>query len=311
MRIIKAPLRISLFGGGTDQPEYYEKNGSTIISMAINKYMYLTYNPRPTGGYRLTYSKVEELGSLTNAQHTIIRQAALDYGEPEPCTISIVSDVPKGTGLGSSSALAVCVHQLFRKNRDGHQSEMAYAAYQIEHQVSNCGVQDHLPAAWGGFNVYAIDKNGRATARHLPDRLVNMIDAYGLLLYTGTSRQADVILKTWKKSTKQLHRLHDLALYVEKRLESLTFNIHHLADFLKLTWQLKRTVGGVQNAELDTQYDIAIDTGAMGGKLLGAGGGGCWFFLVEPKSRQAVIEATGLVEVPFRVAHSGVREMKF
>jgi D-glycero-alpha-D-manno-heptose-7-phosphate kinase len=311
MHIVKAPLRISLFGGGTDLPEYYEKHGSTIISMAIDKHMYLVHNPRPTGGYRLAYSQIEELSSLTTAQHTIVRQAALDYGEPAPCTLSIISDVPKGTGLGSSSALAVCVHRLFRTDRGERQAETAHAAYRIEHQVSSCGVQDHLPAAFGGFNVYTIGRDGKATARQLPQRLIDIINGHGLLLYTGRSRPADAILKTVKKSTEQLHRLHDLALYVEKQLDKPRLDACHLAGYLKLTWSLKRTIGGVKNAELDTQHDIAIDAGAMGGKLLGAGGGGCWFFLVKPESRRDVTEATGLVEIPFRITQAGVKEMRF
>jgi len=313
MHIIKAPLRISLFGGGTDLPEYYEENGSTIISMAIDKYMYLTHNPRPTGGYRLTYSKVEELHSLTNAKHTIISQSALDYGDPEPCTLSIVSDVPKGTGLGSSSALAVCAYKLFQRDRDGHESEMAHAAYQIERQVSNCGAQDHLPATFGGFNVYTIGRDGRATARPVPGHLVEMVNKYGLLLYTRNSRPADKILETWKKpkSTFSLHSIHRMARDEMRVWFGTGADIYVLASSLNATWHAKREIGGVTNPELDTQYDIAIDAGALGGKLLGAGGGGCWFFLVMPESRQRVIDATGLVEIPFQVDPRGVREMRF
>lgn len=307
MRIIKSPLRISLFGGGTDLPEYYEQYGSTIISMAINRYIYLAHNPRPTGGYRLTYSEVEELGSLTTAKHTIIKQAALDYGELEPCTLSIVSDVPKGTGLGSSSALSVCVHQLFRRNRIGHQPETAYAAYRLERQVSNCGVQDHLPAAFGGFNVYTIERDGKATAQPVPPHIAEMIDKYGLLLYTGLTRPADTILKTWKKSTGQLRRLQELAIYAKWKLKTLT--LETLSDLLHTGWKLKRAIGGVGNSQLLAQYDTARDSGALGGKLLGAGGGGCWFFLVEPDRREEVIASLGLVEIPFRIESRGVTDV--
>jgi D-glycero-alpha-D-manno-heptose-7-phosphate kinase len=307
MRIIKAPLRISLFGGGTDLPEYYTQHGATIISMAINRHIHIVHNPRPTGGYRLSYSKVEELSSLTTAEHTIIKQAAIDYGDLYPCTLSIISDVPKGTGLGSSSALAVCVHELFRKDREGHQAEAAHAAYQIERQVSNCGVQDHLPAAFGGFNVYTIGTDGKATARPVPGHLVETVNKYGLLLYTGLTRPADAILKTWKKSTGHLRRLHDLADYADGQLARI--GLVELAGFLHTAWELKRVIGGVGNSQLAAQYDAALSAGALGGKLLGAGGGGCWFFLVHPMNRKRVIDATGLIEIPFRVESRGVTDV--
>jgi len=307
MRIIKAPLRVSLFGGGCDLPEYYEHYGATIISMAINRHIYLVHNPRPTGGYRLSYSIVEELGSLTTAQHTIIQQAALDYGDLDPCTLSIVSDLPKGTGLGSSSALAVCVYELFRSDRAGHRAELARNAYLIESQVSNCGVQDHLPATFGGFNVYHIDTFGRATAKPVPPALVAIVEQCGLLLYTGLTRPADTILKTWKKSTGHLRRLHDLADYVEARLDGIS--VEMLGGFLHTGWELKRVIGGVGSKTLDAQYDAAREAGALGGKLLGAGGGGCWFFLVKPDDRQGVIDALGLTEIPFRVERYGVKDV--
>ena len=311
MRIIRAPLRISLFGGGTDLPEYYEKYGSTIISMAIDRHMYLVHNPRPTGGYRLAYSVVEELDALTEAQHTIVRQTALDYGDLEPCTLSIISDVPKGTGLGSSSALAVCAYELFRRNREGHQAEMAYAAYQIERQVSNCGVQDHLPASFGGFNVYTIGKDGKARAKPVPRELEKSVDGYGLLLYTGMSRPADVILKTWKRSVGHLIRLHNIARDVQLLLDSAKVDVYRLAAYLKQTWQIKSQIGGVVDSRISDTYTRAMNAGALAGKLLGAGGGGCWFFLVEPELRRGVIDTTGLAEVSFKVAPHGMRDIYF
>jgi D-glycero-alpha-D-manno-heptose-7-phosphate kinase len=311
MRIIKAPLRISLWGGGTDLPEYYEKHGSTIISMAINKYMYLVHNPRPTGGYRLSYSVTEELSTLTTAKHTIIRQAAMDYGGLEPCTLTIVSDVPKGTGLGSSSALAVCIHKLFCPNYPGHAPEIAHAAYELECQVSNCGVQDHLPPTFGGFNVYTIGRDGKATAKAMPQKYSDMVDRCGLLLYTGLTRPADAILKTWKKSTGHLRRLQELAIYVKAQIQNDDLGLATFAGLLHTAWELKRVIGGVGNSALFAQYDRARDAGAMGGKLLGAGGGGCWFFLVSPESRQNVIDALGLVEIPIKIEQRGSSDCYF
>ena len=112
MIVVKAPLRVSLFGGGTDLPSYYGEYGSTIISFAINLYMHITWNKRPSGGCRLSYNRVEELGSLRDAEHTIVQACALNYGFQEPCTLTITSDIMKGTGLGSSSALSVALCRL-------------------------------------------------------------------------------------------------------------------------------------------------------------------------------------------------------
>lgn len=303
MRIIKAPLRVSLFGGGTDLPEYYQEHGSTIISFAIDKHIYLVHNPRPTGGYRLTYSEVEELSTLTDAKHTLIRQAALIYGNPEPCTLSIISDVPKGTGLGSSSSLAVAICLMF--GHPEYSRGIVKAAYELERAHSNCGVQDHLPPSFGGFNVYQINCDGGIIKTPVPERMIKLVEKYGLLLYTGLDREADAILKTWKKSTDSLYKIHGLADSVSGELDTIT--PERLGELLNYTGRLKAVIGGVVNPELEAQYETAIKAGAMGGKLLGAGGGGCWFFVTYPGMRQAIIEATGLKEIPFRVSRVAVR----
>jgi D-glycero-alpha-D-manno-heptose-7-phosphate kinase len=128
MKIVRAPLRVSLFGGGTDLAPFVDEHGSTIISFAIDKYMHLIWNPRPTGGCHLGYSQVEELDTLKDAQHTLVREAAQRYGIEEPCTLTIVSDVPKGTGLGSSSALAVCLMRLDKSRLTDEGLTVHYAA---------------------------------------------------------------------------------------------------------------------------------------------------------------------------------------
>lgn len=293
MRIIKAPLRISLFGGGTDLPEYFNNFGSTIVSFAINRHIYLTHNPRPTGGYRVTYAKVEELNSLAEAEHTLIRAAEERYGLGGPCTLSIVSDLPKGTGLGSSSSLAVALVTLVLGELEPE--ELAREAYELERQVSPVGVQDHLPAAFGGFHVYEI--NEKATEYEFA------MDC-GLLLYTGITRQANAILEGMKCETAILHEIHALAAYVREALPDLS--MQELGKLLNGTWLLKRRIPGVSTPELDWQYAEALKAGAWGGKLCGAGNGGCWFFIVSPDERSRVRDALNLIEIPFRVSPTGV-----
>lgn len=301
MRVIRAPLRVSLFGGGTDRPAYYEKYGSTIISFAITRYMYLIWNPRPTGGCRLSYGEVEELETLKDAKHTLVRAAAEKYGIEEPCTLTIVSDVPKGTGLGSSSALAVCLCELVGKG-----NELAFSAIELEQSVSpEVGFQDHLPATFGGFSVYYWD-NGKIPVRDVGTPGMSIIDVCGLLLYTGIDRDAGAVLKNWK-DIDTLHSIRELAERLARLAYEWTPNF--LGRALHETMKLKASIPGVCSPELLQQYETAIDAGALGGKLCGAGGGGCWFFLVPPTRRQAVIDATGLREIPFQVAEKGITDV--
>jgi len=308
MKVIRAPLRVSLFGGGTDLDPYCSQYGSTIISFAINRYMHLTWNDRPTGGCRLSYSVVEELDTLRDAQHTLVRETAQRHGILEPCTATIVSDVPKGTGLGSSSALAVTLMKLSHPKYVPN--SLWRLAARVEQAHSKAGWQDYLPATYGGFNVYRIPGGPSGVGvefniEHQPiPRLVSLINGYGLLLYTGGTRSADSILGSWKKSEDQLHAIKHLAGEVAKHISTLGPDA--LGAALNETWELKRSISGVSDPILNRQYALAMVNGALGGKICGAGAGGCWFFLVEPENRQRVIDALGLCEIPFQVAEKGV-----
>lgn len=298
MHVIKAPLRVSLFGGGCDIPEYYTKHGAIIVSFALNRSIYLIHNPRPTGGYRLSYSKVEELDSLSEAEHTLVRVAERTYGFKAPCTLSIVSDVPKGTGLGSSSALSVAL--AWRARPLLGPPELLGEAYDLERQVSPVGIQDFLPVIYGGFNTYEIGTNGSVQIESVPIRLTRIIQRCGMLLYTGIDRDANHILRGMPKSKRQLHKIHAATrLILRDGLGCL--NHVTLAKALTATWQYKREINGVTSTKLDNQFHTALEAGAYGGKLCGAGGGGCWFLIVSPENRRRVKETTGLVEIPFGI----------
>jgi D-glycero-alpha-D-manno-heptose-7-phosphate kinase len=307
---------------------YYEQHGATIVSFAINRYIYVTHNDRPTGGCRLSYSEVEELPTLAEAKHTLVRAVARrrfpepetagiarddagnlypyfpDIRIPEPCTLTIVSDLPKGTGLGSSSALTVALCTL----AGAIYPSVASMAYHIERQVSPVGCQDHLPATYGGFNIYRIDRNGTVTCQPAPLAWEEMVNTYGLLLYTGQSRDANPILHTWRdeRQAEYLVQIQALADYVADAASDLS--VYEMTDLLRETWALKASIAGVSSMTLNQQYDAALAAGALAGKLLGAGGGGCWFFLVSPRKREAVKEALGLIEVPFQVSRRGVEQ---
>lgn len=304
MRIIQVPLRIGLFGGGTDLPSYYKEYGSTIISFAITPSMYLVHNPRPTGGCRLSYNAVEDLSTLRDAKHTLVKAASQHKDIEEPCTLTIISDIPKGTGLGSSSALAVALTKLTGVNV---QERLMEGAWSLERSVSpDVGFQDYLPGIYGGFHIYRMDADRQLIKERAPKDWI--IGRYGLLLYTGITRAANDILPTWKACKRALHSIKNLAEDQAKKIYIWT--PESLGDALDITWKLKQQVPGVCTYELYEQYETAMKAGILGGKLLGAGGGGCWFFIVPPSKRQAVIDRLGLVEIPFKVAERGVRQWK-
>jgi D-glycero-alpha-D-manno-heptose-7-phosphate kinase len=300
VKIIRAPLRVSLFGGGCDKPDYYTKYGATIVSFAINRYMYVIWNPRPTGGCRLSYSEVEEVSSLTTCKHTLVRAAAMRYGFEEPCTLSIISDVPRGTGLGSSSVLAVCLCKLC--------DILTVAEPMTLEQTSSpdVGLQDSLPAQFGGFKIYRLAKSyGFMTRTPVPQSAVDIINEYGMLLYTGITRDSAPILANWHDE----NTLHDIRRLAERMANTVNrWTPEYLGEALNVSWALKAGIDGVASDELRSQHAAMRGAGALGAKLLGAGGGGCWFVLVAPSKRQAVRDAVGLIEIPFQVAERGVEE---
>lgn len=301
MRVIRAALRVSLFGGGTDLEPFVSEYGGLVLSFALNKYIYVTHNARPTGGYRVSYSEVEELEQLPQARHTLVNELAKWYSF-DPCTVSIVGDVPKGTGLGSSSALAAALIKMADGKVAGE--ALAKRAYGLERNISPVGWQDCLPAIYGGFNAYHL--NGRGVqAVDLPQWAAFLVQRWGLLLYTGGTRKANELLPTWSKSTNELRAIKAIA---QKVLNDLyLMNEDEFAAHLNKSWELKRSIGGVSDPALDEQYARAVDAGAMAGKLLGAGGGGCWFFLARPEHHQGIVEALGLTRIPFKVEREGMK----
>jgi len=308
VRIIRAPLRVSLFGGGTDLPSYYEKHGGLVISFALKQYIYVAYNKRPGPTSRLSYSVTEEVGSLTTVNHSLVRKVAEECGFDEPCTLSIIGDVPKGTGLGSSSALTVALLELAGPWVPS--MELADLAFQTERSCfPRVGRQDHLPAVFGWVRKYEFSHDGRVRVVPLSSSWSKTIESYGLLLYTGIDREAEKVLLSWSESEKHIKRIHKLAKRVAEWKDCPS--PQYLGHMLDISWRLKRKIPGVATERLNLQYEIAKDRGAYGGKLCGAGGGGCWFFIAPPNTHQKIVEALDLPQIPCEVSQNGVEGWKW
>jgi D-glycero-alpha-D-manno-heptose-7-phosphate kinase len=322
MIITRSPLRISLGGGGTDLPSYYGKHGGFLIAAAIDKYIYITVHRRFVDGFLLKYSHLEEVASIDEIQHPIIREA-LKLADVRERNLEIASmaDIPAGTGLGSSgsftTALLKALHAL-RKNLV-HPSELAEQACCIEMEKLRepIGKQDQYISAYGGITCFEFLPDGRVQASPLnvsEDTLLELEDNL-LLFFTGYARSASKILQEQHdKSTQSdetmlenLHFVKELGRESQRALEK--HNLREFARLLDVHWRRKKERSAVMsNQFIDESYDVAMANGALGGKLIGAGGGGFLMFYAQDKARlRDAMRERGLTEVRFRFEPEGTK----
>jgi D-glycero-alpha-D-manno-heptose-7-phosphate kinase len=322
MIITRSPLRISLGGGGTDLPSYYEEHGGFLIAAAIDRYVYINVHQRFEEGYVLKYSKLEEAQTIEELHHPIIREALKLVGVTQRnLEIASMADIPAGTGLGSSgsftTALLKALHTL-RKNIV-RPAEIAAQACEIElnrlHEP--IGKQDQYIAAVGGVTSFHFLPGG--TVEILPveldeETLFNLQDNL-LLFFTGYTRSASKILKEQNDKTKSvdkamvenLHFIKELGVHSKDALES--GNLREFARLMDVHWQRKKErSGGMSNSQINEWYDYALANGALGGKLIGAGGGGFLMFYTEQSTRlRRAMREQGLREVRFRFDFEGTK----
>jgi len=322
MIITRSPLRITLGGGGTDLPSYYREHGGFLIAAAIDRYVYITLHQTFQKGLVIKYSKMEHVDTVEEVQHPIIRESLKLMGITDPSLeIASMADIPAGTGLGSSgsftTALLKALHIHFHRIVPAHDLAEQACQIEIEKLGEPIGKQDQFIAAYGGltcFNFLANEKVEVTPLKIDQQTLFNLEDNL-LMYFTGYSRSAGSILKDQDQRSKQhdqtmldnMHFTKDLAFKSREALE--TGNLQAFGAHMKLHWERKRQrSGGMSNPDIDRWYELAMSNGALGGKLVGAGGGGFLLFYSEEKSRlRQALAGSGLREVRFRFDFEGTR----
>ena len=322
MIITRSPLRISLGGGGTDLPSYYRRYGGFLIAAAIDRYVYVTVTRPFQPGIYLKYTKLEKVYSVEEVQHPIIRESikVLDFKTPQ-IEITTLADIPSGTGLGSSGSFTTALLKALYTHRRRliTPEELARQACEIEINKLHepIGKQDQYIAAYGGITCFEFNQDDSVTAYPLSvsmDTLYDLEDNL-LLFFTGFSRSAGEILKDQDTRSKEnddamlqnLHYTKELGLRSKKLLES--GKTDEFGEILHEHWLHKRQrSSGMSNANIDEWYEIAMKNGALGGKLVGAGGGGFLLFYAQDRNKlRKAMNHTGLVEVRFRYDFNGTK----
>jgi D-glycero-alpha-D-manno-heptose-7-phosphate kinase len=311
MIITRTPFRVSFCGGGSDIASFYEKNGGCVISTSIDKYMYVTIHPTfREKGIVLKYSKIENVGSIDEIDHNIFKQCLNDF-KLNGVEISSVADVPAGTGLGSSSTFTVgLLHSLYAyANKYVSKERLANEACEVEIDKLRepIGKQDQYAAACGGLNYIAFNRDGTVSVEPIVMRRdsYKKIEGNLMMFYTGDVRSASAILKEQSKNIshgdkeKAMIKMCDITKKLKVELEKN--NVDYLGEALHDNWLIKRTLASsISNPDIDKWYETAIKNGAIGGKLLGAGGGGFLLFYVPIDKQKSVRESLGeLDEIEF------------
>jgi D-glycero-alpha-D-manno-heptose-7-phosphate kinase len=322
MIITRSPLRITLGGGGTDLPSYYRDHEGFVISASIDKYVFVTIMRPFIPGIFLKYSSLEHVNQVDEIQHSIIREAIrmMNFRTPQ-IEITTLADIPSGTGLGSSGSFTTALLKALYTHRrkllvPGELAELA-CEIEIQRLHEPIGKQDQYIAAYGGITCFQFRSDDSVEAAPLQISMDTMFDLEDnlLLFFTGFSRSAGIILKdqdarTQKSDPEMIQNLHyvkELGLRSQKALES--GRTAEFGEIMHEHWQQKkRRSAGMSNSQIDEWYELGRKNGAIGGKLVGAGGGGFIMFYAENRKllRQAMTSA-GLEEVRFRFDFEGTK----
>jgi D-glycero-alpha-D-manno-heptose-7-phosphate kinase len=320
--ITRSPLRITLGGGGTDLASYYEHHGGFLIAAAIDKYVYITVHDTFVDDLIVKYSRLERVPSAADIEHPIFREAfRLLEMDGKSLEISSMADIPAGTGLGSSGSFTTALLKALHTSKKHivHPRELAEEACHIEIDVlkEEIGKQDQYISAFGGLTAFSFMPGGAVEARTMPvsPEVLYTLEDNLLLFFTGYSRSASQVLQEQNQKTlrrdqdveRNLTELKEMALRASEALEA--GDLVCFAEMLSLQWEQKRRrTGNASNSEIDRWYAAGMANGALGGKLVGAGGGGFLMFYAEEKTRlRRAMSNQGLREVRFRFDFEGTK----
>ena len=326
MIVSRAPLRIPLGGGGTDLPSYYSRFGGFFVGAGIDKYVYVTVNrPASDDLIRLKYSRSEEVNRVDELEHDLVRASLKELELTRNLEIASMADVPAGTGMGSSGSYLVALLMALHTLKRDHQPkwELAEQACRIEIDLAGhpVGKQDQYVAVWGGLNCFEVGCNGDVTVKALkiPSYALEDLEQGLLLFNTGDTRKSDLILSQQKQDTEggnepvleSLHRTKELGFAIKDSLEE--GDLVAFGSLLHKHWINKKSRSSlISDLRIDRIYEVARSNGALGGKLVGAGGGGFLMVLAENGNARRVREAVcaeGLRDVPFRFDLEGAKTL--
>ena len=322
MVLTRSPLRISLGGGGTDLPSYYRKHGGFLISAAIDKYVFVSVLRPFTPGISLKYSRLENVQKIADVQHPIIREClALMHSETPQIEITTLADIPAGTGLGSSGSFTTALLKALHAHEKIflHPAELAKLAchVEIDRLKEPIGKQDQYIAAFGGITCFTFspDEGVEAVPLKLSASTLWDLEDNLLLFFTGQQRSASSILKEQDRRTKDsdsemianLHGTKELASRIRNALED--GKCATLGELMHEHWvSKKKRSDGITNPAIDEWYELGRANGAVGGKVVGAGGGGFLLFYAEARARlREAMARAGLEEVRFRFDFEGTK----
>jgi D-glycero-alpha-D-manno-heptose-7-phosphate kinase len=317
MLITKTPYRISFFGGGTDYPEWYQKNGGAFLSTTIDKYVYLTVRQLPKfadSNYRIVWSKVETVNKIKNIQHNVVREMLNAFKFKTGMEVHYQGDLPARSGMGSSSSFVVGLMNSFLniKKKNITKKDLAKKSIYFEQKTLKevVGLQDQISATYGGFNKVEINKKGSFKIKKI--KIGNKIKEFNknlVLVFTGINRTANEIAGQYVHNLKKKeYEMREIAEQV-KEGESLLLN-SQFNDFGRLLhegWKFKKSLGKiVTNKKIDELYEFSLKSGALGGKILGAGGGG-FMLLYMPKNKIVNFKENlkKVTVVPFNFSETG------
>ena len=320
MIITKTPYRISFFGGGTDHPAWYREHGGRVLATTFDKYCYLSVRPLPQffdHKYRIVYSKIESVSNISEIQHPSVRESLRYFNCEQGLEIHHDGDLPARSGLGSSSSFTVGLVNAMNALKGVYSSphELASTATHIEQDlIKECvGSQDQISAAYGGFNEIEFYKDGTFSVepKVVDKERMKDFNSHLMLFFTGISRFSSEVSKSQVSNMKnchsQMNELYDMAGEGSAILENVNTPLEEFGKLLHRAWKNKRSLSNkITNSKIDELFNTAIKAGAIGGKLLGAGGGGFVLFFVKPESQDKVKTAlANLTFVPFKFENTG------